>query len=171
MARSQRKSPDTRGPLQRSLDRIATDEAQSLIDVITPEQRAKGRYEAHGGRRYFKVSHLDRLHRNGKLTYDQLQAGKWYRDHFDLGRYDKPASPDYTRVRGQNVVQFDLPSSTQDARDRWRAARKAFDHRDVGFMDRLLLRDEWPRFGQHRSREAMLTTLRHNLDRLAAYLR
>lgn len=45
MGKQKKHKPDTRGPLQRILDgsRVAND--QSVIDVITPEMKAKGTYQ------------------------------------------------------------------------------------------------------------------------------
>jgi len=170
MARSNRKK-DTRGPVQRLYDaeRVAND--QSYLDVITPEQLQSGCYENHrGGRRFFRLTHLDRLHKNGKLTYEQHQAGTHYRNLWDLGRYDTTRTMDLDRVRGQELVTFTLPTRAQDARDQWRAARREVPKRMVGFTDRLLLRDEWPSV-HHRQADRNLTQLRSVLDLLAFHFR
>lgn len=45
MARGRTKKIDARGPLQRVHDAEQSSAVQSVIDVITPEQRAKGTYE------------------------------------------------------------------------------------------------------------------------------
>lgn len=167
-----RKKQDKRGPLQRSLDneRVAND--QSYLDVITPEMAAKGCYNAESkGRRYFRTQHLDRLHRAGKLTYEQYEAGKMYRDLYEAGRYDSTRTADWTRVRGENVVTFTLPTSAQDSRDRWRDARKEVPIKLVGFLDRLVLRDDWPQSRQQRDRASYLTTLRNGLDVLVYHFR
>ena len=166
MARQRR---DTRGPLQRTIDNEAVARDQSYLDVITPEQAASGQYANHnGGRRYFRLTHLDRLHRNGKLTYEQHQAGTHYRSLFELGRYDTPRTMDLDRIRGNNVVSFHLPSRQQQARDMWRDARQQLH--DTGFADRFLLRDHWPPMRQHH-RQRALSTLRNILDTLAHHFR
>lgn len=171
MARAKTKR-DTRGPLQRALDNIGIEEAQGFLDVITPEMARRGDYSAiAGGRRYYRLSHLDRLYRAKKLTHDQHEAGNWYRTQWDAGQYDSSRTADWTRMRGENVVSFTLPTRAQDARDRWREARSIFPARMVGFMDRFLLHDDWPRFYQHRDRSSNLATLRQGLDMLATYLR
>lgn len=167
-----RKKHDNRGPLQRALDndRVAND--QSYLDVITPEMAAKGCYSAENkGRRYFRTQHLDRLHKAGKLTYEQYEAGKIYRNLYDAGRYDSTRTADWTRVRGENVVTFTLPTSAQDSRDRWHVARKEVPIKLVGFLDRLVLRDEWPQSRQQRVRASYLTTLRNGLDVLVYHFR
>lgn len=171
MAKAKRKI-DNRTPLQRALDneRVAND--QSYLDVLTPEQAASGDYESKGGgRRYYRKSHLDRLHDNGKLTYEQHAAGTMYRDLHEAGRYDAPRTQDWTKVRGPNVLNFTLPTSAQDARDRWHDARKEVPRDIVGFVDRLLLKGEWPQSRQQRHRDHYLATLRNGLDVLARHFR
>ncbi len=172
MARGRRAKIDNRGPLQRALDNIAIEDAQSYLDVITPEMAAKGVYSAENkGRRYFRLRHLDRLHKAGKLTYEQHQAGDWYRTQWEAGRYDAARTADWTRVRGQNVVQFILPTNAQQARDNWRAARSLIPRQIVGFMDRFLLHDHWPTVRQHKDRGSNMVTLTTGLNLLASYLR
>jgi hypothetical protein len=147
------------------------EEAQSYLDVITPEMLARGDYAAEKrGRRYYRLSHLDRLRRNEKLTYEQHQAGVWYRAQWDAGQYDKPRTSDYTRVRGENVVQFTLPTNAQQARNNWRTARSAIPGHLVGLADRLILRNEWPKV-HHRTLARSLADLRDALDSLARHLR
>lgn len=166
-----KKKQDNRGPLQRAMDneRVAND--QSFIDVLTPEQLASGDYEAKDkGRRYYRLQHIDRLHKNGRLTYEQHQAAAMYRDLYDAGRYDAPRTQDWTRVRGENVVNFTMPTKQQDARDRFNDARKEIPRKLVGFVDRLLLRNEWPKV-HHRAAARNLTDLRNALDTLAAHFR
>ena len=43
--RKPKHKPDTRGPLQRLIDAEALRQEQSALDIITPEQRAKGGYD------------------------------------------------------------------------------------------------------------------------------
>ena len=57
---------DTRGPLQRMHDNQRLDEEQSALNVLTPEQRAKGTYE--GGQRI--------LNRGGTPVARWLATGK-----------------------------------------------------------------------------------------------
>jgi hypothetical protein len=162
---------DRRGPLQRVLDNAVTEEEQSYLDVITPEMSARGDYGAENkGRRYFRLRHLDRLHRAGRLTYEQHAAGDWYRTQWEAGRYDSSRTADWTRVRGENVVQFTLPTKAQQARDNWRSARSIIPVHLVGFADRFLLQDNWPKV-HHRAMAHNLTDLRKVLDSLARHLR
>lgn len=166
-----RPKKDNRGPLQRSLDNERVAGEQSFLDVLTPEQIASGDYaNENGGRRYFRLRHLDRLHKNGKLTYEQHQAGAHYRELYDLGRYDSTRTADLTRIRGENVVHFTLPTKAQDARDQWHAARKEIQARYVGIADAFLIRDKWPKL-HHRRQATHLTAIRCALDTLAAHFR
>lgn len=179
MGRGRAARRDMRGPLQRAYDNERAANDQSELDVLTPEQRASGLYASgfdekgkaqSGGRRYFRLAHIDRLHRNGKLTYEQHQAGEHYRNLWDMGRYDAPKTMNLDPLRGSNIVQFTLPTRAQDARDLWRLARREIQMRDVGFADRLLLHDQWPKV-HHRASLRNLTTLRNVLDTLAVHFR
>lgn len=66
MARTTKRKLDTRGPLQRLHDARQSAEAQGAMDVITPEQRAKGGYE--GERRI--------VNRGGTPIMRWIAAGK-----------------------------------------------------------------------------------------------
>lgn len=181
MKRGQRR--DERGALQRLYDAQAVAEAQSQLDVLPaaqiamqveplpeygPELRVFAPVDK--GRRYFRLQHIDRLHRNGKLTYEQHAAGTWYRDRYEAGRYDNPRTQDWTKVRGENVVNFTMPTIAQQAREQWRVARMHWPADMIGFMDRLLLRDELPR-RHHRAAMRQLADIRRALDAMAKHLR
>ena len=65
---------DQRGPLQRIMDREALEAEQSALDIITPEQRAKGGYE--GGKRLVNRggTPVMRWVKAGKLSDSQITA-------------------------------------------------------------------------------------------------
>lgn len=179
MGRGRVAKRDVRGPLQRAYDNERAANDQAALDVLTPEQRASGLYASGfdekgkaqtGGRRYFRLAHIDRLHRNGKLTYEQHQAGAHYRNLWDMGRYDAPKTMNLDPLRGSNIVQFSLPTKAQEARDLWRLARREIQSRDVGFADRLLLHDQWPPQST-KQRDRCMKTLRNVLDTLAVHFR
>ena len=158
------------GPVARYEHKMAVDAKQSEIDVITPEMKAKGCYQAENkGRRYYRLQHLDRLHRNGQFTYEQYQAGIWYRDQFDRGRFDRPRTQDLTRPRGENVVDLDMGANEQRARDNWRRARTVWPRDTLGLMEAFLLRDAYPK-QHHRARARLLDDLRRGLSAMAAHL-
>lgn len=158
------------------------------IDGPTPEQIAKGGYarltmpnpdggnrqaQVHINRgfeqngRLFKSRHFDRLHKAGQFTDEQYEAGVWYRDQHERGRFDQPKMSNLYRVQGGVVVS--TSDLTQDARDRWRNARMAFPRDMVGFMDGLLLHNRWPKL-HHRERFRTLDRVRSALDCLCAHL-
>lgn len=171
---SKARKVDNRGPLQRAYDAEKVDEEQSHLDVLTPEQRLKDIYAAERedgkGRRYFRLQQLDRLHRNGKLTYEQHQAGKWYRDEWDRARFDAPQISTYGERITSNVITMTSADYRQDARDRWRSARMEWPRDMIGFMDAFLLRDRFPRL-HHRAAARQLSDVRRALDAMARHLR
>lgn len=167
-----KKKQDNRGPLQRAMDneRVAND--QSFLDVLTPEQLASGDYATadNRGRRYFRTSHLDRLHKNGKLTYEQQQAGEWYRTQYAKCRYDSVKISKYGEAIS-GVPAFDVEERKQDARDLFRVARAEIPRELVGFMDRFLLHDRWPQSRHQSARKGYLADVRRGLDELVRFLR
>jgi hypothetical protein len=141
---------------------------QSTLDVLTPEQAASGDYDD-TGRRKFRLHMIDRLHRNNKLTYEQHAAGSWYRDQWDRGRYDNPRTSDPGRARGSNVLSF-IPVNQQRARDNWLEARTKWPTGMLGFMERLILRNELPK-RHHRAMARDLAAIRAALDAMVKHLR
>lgn len=64
-----------RGPLQRIMDREALEAEQSALDIITPEQRAKGGYEGDGRRIVNRGgTPVARWIKAGKLSPSQITA-------------------------------------------------------------------------------------------------
>lgn len=166
---AQRKEP--LGAIAQYERNLSVESEQSKIDVITPEMAAKGCYQAENkGRRYFKLQHLDRLHKNGKLSHEQHQAGTWYRDQFDRGKYDSPKTQDFTRPRGDNVVDLAPHSSQQLARDNWRSARTYWPRDMIGFMDGFLLRDQYPSM-RHKASLRRIADIQRALDAMARHLK
>lgn len=175
MGKSKHK-PDTRGPLQRLIDKQVAANDQSKLLVLTPEQLASGDYDtmsgAKSGQRYFRTSHLDRLHRNGKLTWEQRQAGDWYRTKWAESRYDAVRTPNWEQeVWCSGASEIALYDASMAAREAFRRARGEIPADLVGFMDRLLLKDEWPQARQQRARNSYLTMTRNGLDALCRHLR
>lgn len=91
--------PDTRGPLQRVIDREAVANDQSNISVITPEMRAKGTYQ--GERRI--VNNHDPVARwiaSGKLTEGQQLAIGHVRRLWEVAGLERPVTANYGLVVG-----------------------------------------------------------------------
>lgn len=89
---------DQRGPLQKLLDREQVANDQSVLSVITPEQRAKGTYE--GERRI--VNNHDPVQRwisAQKLTESQQHAIGYVRRLWDIAGLERPVTANYGIVR------------------------------------------------------------------------
>lgn len=97
MGRGKRKPIDTRGPLQRLLDREKVEQDQSVISVITPEQRAKGAYE---GERRITSNHdpISRWIASRKLTESQQHAIGYVRRLWDIAGLERPVTANYGHV-------------------------------------------------------------------------
>lgn len=155
----------------------------------TPERLAKGDHSEFvnpanidsaeqpiGLTRRFSATHLDRLHRNGKITWPQWYAGDWYRATHARCRFGSAATSAYgERTRAADCPHdFGYGLPRQEAAVRARSdlskARQQFSMDMRGFMERLLISDAMPKYG---GRAAMrnLTDIRKALDTLAEYLR
>jgi hypothetical protein len=117
--------------------------------------------------RLFKVRHLDRLHKAGKLSETQYAAGVWYRDQHDRCRYDR------VRIMDPNRIVAGVVMGSADwqemARDRFRTARAALPREMIGFVDRLVLHNRWPKMHQ-RERFRTIERLGAALDDLAIHI-
>lgn len=122
--------------------------------------------------RRFKSSHLDRLHRNGRLTWTQWYAGDWYRNQHARCSFALSVVASYQARTSASEVNYGLPRTEAQARARrlFMDARRAFPPHMIGFMERLLLHDDLPRYG---GRAAMrnIGQIAQALDRLATWLK
>ena len=162
------KEPRDKGVLlDATPERLAKEPDAEIIEVRDDRNRA-GTVIV----RRFRSTHLDRLHKNGRLTLAQWTAGDWYRNKYEeghpplrvtakYGEHVPGGEPDYGLAR--NAAQL-------RARDDWKKAREQWSREQQGYMDRLLIRDELPRYGGRRAMQNM-TFIRHALDDLASYLR
>lgn len=127
--------------------------------------------------RRFRASHLDRLYRRDDsrrsvLTWRQYYAGDWYRNTYHRAGITLSVVASYgERVSGGEPA-YGLPRTVRqaDARRLWREARQKFPRQMVGFMDRLLIHDELPRYGGA-SRMRALKEVADALDCLADWLK
>lgn len=161
---------------------------QQIIDA-TPERLAKGDHsdfvnpaeidsaeQPIGLTRRFKSSHLDRLHNNGKLTWVQWYAGDWYRNTHHRARFALSVVASYgDRINAAptpTAFGYGLPQ--QEAQIRARTdlakARQQWPRDMIGYMDRLLIHDELPRYGG-RAAARNIAQIRNALDNLAGWLR
>jgi hypothetical protein len=121
--------------------------------------------------RRFRKSHLDRLFRNERLTWTQWYAGDWYRNQHAACHFALSVVASYGERTSAGEPAYGLPRTEAQlrARNRFKAARDAFPRDMLGFMDRLLIHDELPRYGgtaAHRN----ITRIGAALDRLALFL-
>lgn len=155
----------------------------TVVDA-TPERLAKGDHSEFvnpatidsseqriGLTRRFKSSHLDRLYANDRLTWVQWHAGDWYRTQHQRCSYALSVVASYGEQTSAGEVSYGLPRSEAQLRARslLHKARAAMPKHMIGFMDRLLIHDELPRYG---GRAAMrnIAEIGKALDRLADWL-
>lgn len=157
---------------------------RDFIDA-TPERLAKGDHsemvnpaEIDSGEqpialtRRFSVSHLDRLYRNEKLSWVQWYAGDWYRNQHHRARFGIQVVASYGERTSVGENSYGLPRTEAQLRARRAVmdARAQWPNGMQGFMDRLLIHDELPKYG---GRAAMrnMAEIRNALDILAIFLR
>jgi hypothetical protein len=110
--------------------------------------------------RKFADSYVDRLRRNGRLTYAQWYAAEWYRERYEQsglgGRV--VANYDMSGAGGGGECAYGMPTSERQARARqaWRKAREFISPQLLGLVDAVVLHDTPPPFrnGQQRARHA-----------------
>ncbi|MGK2908759.1 MAG: hypothetical protein ACSLE1_03020 [Sphingobium sp.] len=133
---------------------------------IDPVEQALGRV------RRFKASTLDRLHSNGKLTYPQFYAGELYRNAYHRAAIQLSVVSSYGERTSAGEPSYGLPRTITQlkAREFVRDAKAQLPFEMRGFMDRLLIHDDLPRYG---GRKAMRTIgqIRHALDQMALWMR
>lgn len=126
--------------------------------------------------RRFRSSHLDRLYnrdnpKRSRLTYRQWQAGDWYRQQHARCSFSLSVVAAYGERTSAGEISYGLPRTESQLRARslWMAARREFPPHMVGFMDRLLIHDELPRYGGSRAMRAV-AQIADALDQLADWL-
>lgn len=154
-------------PIDATPERLAKEPDAEMVEVKDEKTKA-GTVLV----RRFRSTHLDRLHKNGKLTYIQWAAGEWYRNVYAEGH---PA-PRVTAKYGEHIPggepDYGLArtDAQRKARDTWRQARAEWSRDQQGYMDRLLIKDELPRYGGRKAQRS-IAFIRNALDDLAEYLR
>lgn len=126
--------------------------------------------------RRFKSAHLDRLYQANRatspLTYRQWYAGDWYRTKHSQAGFTLNVIASYGERTSSGEPSYGLPRTEKQLRARalWREARLSFPATMTGFMDRLLIHDEMPRYGGRAHRRS-LDQIGDALDRLADFLK
>jgi len=122
--------------------------------------------------RRFRSSTLDRLHRNGRLTWAQWYAGDQYRNAYHRAAFLLKVVASYGERTTGGESSYGLPRTEAQLRARnfVKQCREQIPFEMRGFMDRLLVHDEMPKYG---GRAAMrnLTQIRFALDCLAFWMR
>lgn len=104
--------------------------------------------------RRFRATHLDRWYKRDRadkslLSFRQYYAGDWYRSQYQRAAMRGPSVvASYGERTSGGEPSYGLPRTVGQlaARKLWREAREQFPKSIVGFMDRLLLHDELPKY-------------------------
>lgn len=104
--------------------------------------------------RRFRATHLDRWYKRDKpeksiLTFRQWYAGDWYRSTHARAGFNMSVIASYGERTSQGEPSYGLARTEAQAqqRDLWREGRQQFPMAMRGFMDRLLIHDDLPRYG------------------------
>lgn len=166
----------------------ASDSGKEFTDA-TVERLAKGeesdwvdpsRIDSHNQIvlvRRFRSSHLDRFYKRDKpersiLTFRQWYAGDLYRSAYARSGITTKVIASYGERLSSGEPNYGMPrtEAQAQAREMWREARNSIPRAMVGFIDRLLLHDELPKYGG-KQRMKKLDDIRAALDCLADYFK
>lgn len=151
----------------------------------TPERLAKGDHseyvnaaeidptEQHINRvRRFRSSTLDRLYQNDKLSWVQWYAGEQYRNAHHRAAMSPPVVASYGERTTVGECSYGLARTESQVRARAfvRQCREQLPFEMRGFMDRLLIHDDLPRYGGRKAMKS-LADIRRALDILAHAMR
>ena len=166
--KARKKEPRDKAPLLDATPERLAKEPDSEMMPVRDERNKAGTVMV----RRFRSTHLDRLHKNEKLTLAQWTAGDWYRNRYEEGHPPLRVTANYGEHVPGGEPDYGLARTSHQlrARDEWKRARAQWSREQQGYMDRLLLRDELPRYGGRRAMQSM-TFIRNALDDLASYLR
>lgn len=167
MARKRKKVQQPRDHIDATPERLAKGDHSEMVnpaEIDSAEQPI-------GLTRRFKTSHLDRLHRNERLTWTQWYAGDWYRTTHARCGFSGSVVAGYGERTTGGEISYGLARTERQAqaRDLFRAARSHWPRDMIGFMDRFLIHDELPRYG---GREAArrISRIGEALDQLNDWL-
>jgi hypothetical protein len=127
--------------------------------------------------RRFRATHLDRWYKRDKpdksiLTFRQWYAGDWYRSTHARAGYSMSVIASYGERTSAGEPSYGLArtEAQAQARDLWRDGRNQFPTQMRGFMDRLLIHDDLPRYGGTQ-RMKNIREVAYALDCLADWLK
>lgn len=169
-ARRKQKAITTEKRIDATPERLAMGES----DMVNPAE-IDSKEQPIGLTRRFSSSTIERLYKNERLSWRQFYAGQWYQQTYERCRFTGPGVAGYGERTGAgaNPGDFGYGLPQQEAAVRARQelakARGSFTPDMRGFMERLLIRDEMPKYG---GRAAMrnLGQISGALERLANYL-
>ncbi len=149
-------------------ERLAKGDHSDFVNAaeIDPSEQAINRV------RRFRSSTLDRLHNAGKLTWSQWYAGDQYRNAHARAAMSPSVVAAYGERTTVGECSYGLARTEAQVRARQfvRQCREQIPLDMRGFMDRLLIHDDLPRYAGRRHYRT-LAQIRDTLDQLAAYLR
>lgn len=171
MAR-QRRKPKQRAqftpPLDATPERLAKGDDSEIVNPAEIDDTE----QAITLTRRFRSSTLDRMHKNGKLTWVQWYAGDQYRNAHHRAAFSMSVVAAYGERTTGGECSYGLPRTESQLRARnfVKACRDQIPFEMRGFMDRLLVHDQMPKYG---GRAAMrnLSQIRKALDQLAQWMR
>src|SRR3546814_786447 len=128
--------------------------------------------QAIGRVRRFRSATIDRLHKNGKLTWVQWYAGDVYRNTHARAALTPPVVAGYGERTSAGEISYGLARTDSQLRARkfLRECRESIPFEMRGFMDRLLIHDDLPRYGGRKAMRS-LSQIRGALDKLADFMR
>src|SRR3546814_13181336 len=100
--------------------------------------------QAIGRVRRFRSATIDRLHKNGKLTWVQWYAGDVYRNTHARAALTPPVVAGYGERTSAGEISYGLARTDSQLRARkfLRECRASIPFEMRGFMDRLLIHDD-----------------------------
>jgi len=119
-------------------------------------------------RRFRRTPHLDRWHNGGIITQRQWWAGDAYRKLYEGAQNMPRVVASYGERTTGGETDYGLARTDAQMRRRvaFRAARGSIQAQVLGMLDRLLLRDEMPKY-RGRAQMHAIADVRKGLDDLA----
>ena len=122
--------------------------------------------------RRFRSSTIDRLHKNGRLSWVQWYAADQYRNAYHRAAFTVSVVASYGERTSAGEVSYGLArtESQARARDFVRFCRASIPADLRGFMERLIIHDQMPKYGVSKAM-GTIKDIHRALDKLACELR